>query len=814
MPAKARTTRKPKAVTESLDSASRKVGALGIFGISDFWRVPTILPRSFDLTNPVTEFSALRAGQNACVGGTPVNCTVTGTDRQDEDATEDVGEGDEHTADDEGEAAEDGEPETEPTSRREDDPANAAELPARRVCGFTLKAIHGSGRLRVELPLVTKWNEATANAAREGRGVWMYGAVESEGDGLVLRAIMEIAPADLNEVQAYYPSRTRKVLQPVKGKGGRRSRKPGKWIVRRMSATTTGVLVRDKNRYAIARCAVVLRDRLGLKSPQDEWELMQAVLSPAMTLAATLKLAHTPPNVEVGQAAAAALERLTAIEVLQQIIRERDSAAPKRRRVRTNAEQFANALEQLRKHGRIVASAEQRLAAAEILADLASEKKTERMLSGDVGTGKTIVFAIVAACVVSAGHLVVVLEPRSQLAEQIHARLKNFFPDIPMQLIAGASAETHAIERGIIVGTTGVWSRLEASGCSPALIIADEQQKFGVSQRCPWEHSEASIVEATATPIPRTQGLIEYGGIRVSTLRTCHVQKTITTAAVKAEDVSAMHHQVAGRVLKEGLNLILVFPLIERPPEADFADEEDGEGAEGQGRLALEEDTPLAIEEVVDTWEALVPGGVRVIHGRLPDDRRSDAIAAFESGACQVLIATSIVEVGIDFKRADMMVIHHPERFGVAAVHQLRGRLARQGGKGWCYLACGRRVSEEQFALLELMETEQDGFKLAVADMERRGFGDLRRHAQQQSGEYAGFLVDRPPTVQDINWADEHCGRWLGEGAARSDLLDDDSETLRAVQAIAAPRRKARALSPALQMAAEEGLQQASLFGE
>lgn len=330
-----------------------------------------------------------------------------------------------------------------------------------------------------------------------------------------------------------------------------------------------------------------------------------------------------------------------------------------------------------------------------------------------------------------------------------------------MQLITGASKEARTIDSGIVVGTTGIWSRLAASGCAPGIIIADEQQKFGVSQRAPWEHSDASIVEATATAIPRTQALIEYGGMEVSTLRQCHVRKAIDTRlVVGSAAMEEIYDAIADQVLCDGKNLILVFPAI------DVAADEDSD--------ANSDAPPKALAEAVDLWEALFPSAVGVIHGRMDEASRSVVLGRFESGQYKVLIGTSILEVGLDMRKADIMVIHHPERLGVSAVHQLRGRLARRGGQGWCYLACSPGVSESQLSLLKTMERETDGFKLAVADMERRGFGDLRRHARQQSGDYQGFLVDRPPTVADLEWASEHCVRWLQRDSGALTLLDDE----------------------------------------
>lgn len=205
-----------------------------------------------------------------------------------------------------------------------------------------------------------------------------------------------------------------------------------------------------------------------------------------------------------------------------------------------------------------------------------------------------------------------------------------------------------------------------------------------------------------------------------------------------------------------------------------------------------EEATPDAINKVRGFWEELFPGKVDVIHGRLREQEREAALRMFESGRSSVMIGKSILEVGIDLPKADMMVIYHPERLGVSAVHQLRGRLARQGERGWCYLAVGSKISEDQLAIMELMEVENDGQKLAQADMLRRGFGDMRKHAKQQSGLYEGFLVDRPPSIEDIGRVQDHCRRWLGGDELIGDLLDDTEQWMKAASKMMSERKPGR----------------------
>lgn len=763
--------KKRRAVSTPPARGERSVGELSIFGITDFWRVPTILPKGYmDLRRALTSFEGLTVGQLVCVGGRPEGlvqlsdgATLSG-------------------ADEEGGVESCAKPPGADTDSED-------EYLVGGRWTFELVDLR-QRRLRIEVDGQTKKEQAWLDLVREGRPLWLHGLVWDTAGELTLRGVQLVTPAQLGEVLAFYPSRTRRTAA-----GKTNGRTKGKRKIRRMTSEEVGMQVRAKNRLAISQCASRLRERMRLEEPLDEWALLEHVGSPIASLEGLFKLAHSPPDVEAGQRAGRALERLAAIEMLMQVAFERNGAREPAAAVRISHRHVAEAMASLQRHGNITLTEEQLLAVTEIITDLKAPYRTTRALSGETSSGKSCVIGVVGAAVCATGRLVVVLEPRAYLAEQMHRNIAKWFPDVPVKLVTGATVEEIDVTQGILVGTTAVWSRLAERGCRPGFIVADEQQKFGVRARRPDAYAESHLLEATATPIPRTQGLIEYGGLEVSILQNRHVKSDVETKVVVGQaELEKVYQRVARRIEKKGLNLMLIYPRISAG-EAEDADNEEA--------------PPLAVEEAIERWERLLPGQVGVVHGRIPSETQSEVMARFARGENKVLIGTIILEVGIDFEKADMMIIHHPERMGVAAVHQLRGRLARRGGKGWCYLACSPEVREDQMQLLRLMETENNGFKLALADMARRGVGDMRRHARQQSGNYEGFLVKRTPLVEDIEWALAHCQRWIGE-EEEVDLLADPVAELKEMAKLAGRVRKPRTVKAKDSGAGEE--EQLDLF--
>lgn len=778
--AKSQQKRKPAkatAVKASADTGARRVGDLSIFGITKLWRVPTILPKRFrDLRHPHVDFSRVEAGTWACVGGVPSEVALVSTAVAEEEP-EELAPSESIQVDDtseivDGSVTEEVAPDPDP-SEGEAVTANAS-AGAAETWAVVLSDIDRRQTIRAAVQVETKAHKAAIERAIAGKAIWLFGYVVGDDGSLVLNDAEPVDESDLGEVHAYYPSKSKRELKVPPGARRSKGRPPQKrWCLTKITSAQTGILVRDKNRLAISPCAKTIRERMHLENDApSEWDLMRVLGSPGPTIETTLKLAHRPPDIDTGEAAVRALEYLCALELVQHIIAERDKTPNKERRVRIAARQFRECVDQVEKSLGTKLTDEQRFGAAEILADIAGPKRTHRLLSGDVGSGKTAVFLIPSACLAYAGHLVVVISPGADLARQLFGAVQAFFPDLPAQLIAGNVKEPLSISSGILVGTTAVWSRIAAAEISPILVVADEQQKFGVDQRMPWEHSKCNMLESTATAIPRSQALIQFGGMPVTRLHYCHVKKDISTRVVQGlAPLELAYDEIAARIEDQACNLILVFPVIDSEPQ------EKAPRRRVEKAVRVEEeppaaDVPLSVREAVDAWEARFPSAVGLIHGRLSHDQRQQVLAGFRDGALKVLIATSIVEVGIDLPKADQMVIHHPERFGTSAIHQLRGRLARKGGRGWCVLATRTTITEEQLAMLTLFETEYNGFALSAADMVRRGFGDIRRFSNQQSGAYNGLLVDRPPSVADVDWVVANCERWLSPEGGR-DLVND-----------------------------------------
>jgi ATP-dependent DNA helicase RecG len=320
------------------------------------------------------------------------------------------------------------------------------------------------------------------------------------------------------------------------------------------------------------------------------------------------------------------------------------------------------------------------------------------------------------------------------------------------------------------------------------LVIVDEQHRFGVQQRfrlmkkpgADGRSAEPDVLVMTATPIPRTLALTLYGDLETSVIDELPPGRTpvVTrrTTEERAEDVWAfVRKQVAA-----GQQAYIVYPVIEGAkddqPELDFAHDEEGEEAAAAEKKA-DPSTPLrssrddrsskqkktkaakteklfspkkALRAATDMYEELRAGaltGLRLglLHGRLSSDEKDVAMRRFQRGEIDVLIATTVIEVGVDVPNASLMVIEHAERFGLAQMHQLRGRVGRGAAKSYCILMTGGRVSEQAEARLNAMVATQNGFELAELDLEQRGPGEFfgTRQAGMPEFRVANLLRDR-----------------------------------------------------------------------
>jgi len=370
----------------------------------------------------------------------------------------------------------------------------------------------------------------------------------------------------------------------------------------------------------------------------------------------------------------------------------------------------------------------QKRALGEIVADLQRPFPMARLLQGDVGSGKTIVAALAALVILESGHQVALLAPTELLAQQHHATLKGLLATTPYrpELLVGSltAAEKRRVRASLaegsahfVVGTHAlieddvVFGRL-------GLAVVDEQHRFGVAQRqALLEKGEAPhLLVMTATPIPRSLALSLYGDLDVSVLDELPPGRTPVRTAVRDESGRAKLVEFVRGEVADGGQAYWVFPLIE---DSDAI-------------------TARSIATHVRAVRQALPGvRIEVVHGRTPADEREATMAAFSAGEIGVLCATTVIEVGVDVPNASVMVIENAERFGLAQLHQLRGRVGRGSRRSFCALLSGPNCSEEARRRLEMLAATGDGFRIAEEDFRLRGPGEFTGLRQWGRPEFA-----------------------------------------------------------------------------
>lgn len=457
-----------------------------------------------------------------------------------------------------------------------------------------------------------------------------------------------------------------------------------------------------------------LVDTLGM----PEAEILKFSGTRAPSLEKLLQKAHLPDSVEQGWRAQAGVERIAALGVARKGMRRKVIAGPARK--------FAS-FEKALKSVPFKLTEEQVSVVAGIIKSFTSGSR-HVMLSGDVGTGKTVVYGAVVAAALAAGMRVCVLLPNQPLAEQIHRELTSYWPHYPCALVTGeASEKTDLSVVPLLIGTSALLFR----DVGPRdLVVVDEQQKFARQQREQLLGADSMLLESTATCVPRTQALIQFGGVDVFRLRHCHVKKEIKTRIWAENDRGALFAEVK-RTLADKGRILIVYPKR-------GADEE----APGEEKDAQQPPLPSS-EEAFALWDGAFPGRVRLAHGGLDDAENLAAIRDLREGRADILVATSLVEVGITIPSLRRVLVVHAERFGLSTLHQIRGRVARDGGVGYCDLFLPRRVKDASFARMQVLARTTDGFEVSREDMRLRGFGDLSADSLKQTGADETFLFGR-----------------------------------------------------------------------
>ena len=388
-------------------------------------------------------------------------------------------------------------------------------------------------------------------------------------------------------------------------------------------------------------------------------------------------------------------------------------------------------------------SNDQSNAAHAIMRGLRDPKPLNALLSGDVGTGKTLAYLLPAIAAHRAGAKVAIMAPTTILADQIALQLINRFGPMVKgveRIVAGGKIADH---QSILVGTPGLTSVAAKAKYVPNLLICDEQHKMSAEVRerlvKPWTH----LVEVTATPVPRSLASALYGGKEVINIRECPVAKNIQCLVGEV----AERRKFAGMLkwaLDNGQRAAVIYPMVGRDPDVPAA-----EIAEGAVALKpqSEEEVVASVLSGARTLEAAFPGKVIAIHGQMHPDDIARAIARVKSGEKPLVVASTVIETGVDIPGITAMVVRDADRFGISQLHQLRGRLVRHGGDAWfgMMVESAADLPEETMARLQAVADCQNGYELAERDLVLRGFGDLEGDAQSGATDSVFRLVKLRP---------------------------------------------------------------------
>ncbi len=397
----------------------------------------------------------------------------------------------------------------------------------------------------------------------------------------------------------------------------------------------------------------------------------------------------------------------------------------------------------------------QKKAFEDIAKDLEKPHPMHRLVQGDVGSGKTLVAFMAAVYAFDNGYQSCLMAPTEILAEQhLKNAVKVLEPlGIRVAILTGKTktAERREILEGLKEGTihfligTHALIENEVQFQNLALVVIDEQHRFGVEQRAKLKNKGASphFLVFTATPIPRTLAMTVYGDLEVSVIDEMPpgrspIQTRVIYEKKRPEAMNFMYEQV-----KKGRQAYVVYPLVEESEKIDLKN---------------------AVEEMQKIQDLFPDIKVGLIHGKMKPAEKDQVMNDFRENKVQVLVSTTVIEVGVDVPNANLMIIEHAERFGLSQLHQLRGRVGRGTQKSFCVLIMGYAVSEEGRARTQMMEQTTDGFKIAEFDLEMRGPGEFL--GTRQSG-LPGFQMAN--LVRDILILQD-------ARKAAFDILTDDPE--------------------------------------
>lgn len=465
--------------------------------------------------------------------------------------------------------------------------------------------------------------------------------------------------------------------------------------------------------------------------PTEEWHSPETMASfgwPDFRGAmASIHIPATPPSSLARRRLA--FDELFARQLLLAVRRYRSSRVPGRSIL--GGGQLRE--EALRRSGFVLTDGQQQ-AVTEICDDMARSHPMERLLQGDVGAGKTLVALMAMLNAVEAGYQAAIIAPTELLAIQHFKTVQRLSP-VPVAFLGGkmSAAEKRRVVSGLADGAfplavgTHALIQEKVSFKELALAVIDEQHRFGVEQRMALAKKGFGIdlLHMSATPIPRSLVLARHGGMGVSKITQKPAgRKEIITRSLTIEKLDAVFAAV-DRATAAGGRVYWICPMVEESEVSDLA-----AATERYNSLAVASDRKVSLA-----------------HGRQSPDEREEALKSFARGDVNILVSTTVVEVGVDVPEANVIVIEHAERFGVSQLHQLRGRVGRGSAQSYCLLLHPRNLSDIAKRRIDLLKETNDGFKIAEEDYALRGGGDFL--GKQQAGE-SNLKIANPVEDADL----------------------------------------------------------------
>ncbi|HYP29051.1 MAG TPA: ATP-dependent DNA helicase RecG [Blastocatellia bacterium] len=360
----------------------------------------------------------------------------------------------------------------------------------------------------------------------------------------------------------------------------------------------------------------------------------------------------------------------------------------------------------------------------EIVQDMASDRPMNRLVQGDVGSGKTIVALQASVVAIENGYQAAIMVPTEILAEQHARNMKRMLASTRyrVELLTGSLSsarkrELHeSIEAGEVDLVVGTHALIQEGVNFQKLgfVVIDEQHRFGVLQRAELINRgyNPDTLVMTATPIPRSLAMTIYGDLDLSVIDEMPPGRKPVITKVRGEDARNKIYHFLDTIIRQGRQVYIVYPLVEESEKLDL----------------------LNASQMAEHLQTAVFPNFRIglIHGRMKQEEKDAVMSEFRSGALHILVATTVIEVGVDVPNASVMIIEHAERFGLSQLHQLRGRVGRGDEQAFCILLAGNKRTAEARERLSIMEETSDGFKVAEKDLELRGPGEVM--GTRQSG--------------------------------------------------------------------------------